>query len=221
MSLSDENELIRRFQGGDNVALEELWNRYKNRVFARIRNILSNSNDVPDVVLTVLINIFRGLRRFQFRCKFSTWLYPVVGRACLDQLDKNKQAARVFESAPRNQTGPDSNGDEQKDQNEFGESGRNAYSRYLADVKRQDYRQLCLAIARSVLEKMSPRKRKVIQLIIQKGYNPGEVAHTGIVNKPAQATQIVHDYRERCRKELREVIENRDSALAARLRNGR
>jgi len=219
VSATYDNELIQRFQGGDQIAFEELWIRYRTRVQARIRSIITNSSDVPDVEQEVLIKIYKGLPRFKGKCKFSTWLHPIVGNTCKDYLRRAGRAARVFESGSLSQRGPDSNGDERKDQGDDGLSERNAYSRYLAGVKRKDHRRLCLAVARSVLDEMSPRKRNVIRLVLQ-GHGPDELVEMGAVQKRAQATQIGHDYRERCRQVLREILVSRGIALASR-RTGR
>jgi RNA polymerase sigma-70 factor, ECF subfamily len=206
---TDESELVQRAQGGDETAFEELWVRYRVRVHARIRNIINNNNDIQDVGQEVLLKIYKGLPRFRGTCKFITWVYPIVTHACGDYLRRARRAARVFVGDVRTRGERENEKEERRNQTEDQLCARDEYSRYLAKVRRQDYTQLCLAVARSVLEETRPRKRKVIRLLIQEGYSAAELAEMGIVKNRAQATQIVHDFRERCRQVLREVLVNR------------
>src|ERR1700757_1028015 len=94
----DDRELVRRAQGGDKEAYEELVHRHQHRVFAVAGGILRRREDVEDIAQQVFVKAYFSLKRFDQRAAFSTWLYKITVNECWDMLRKKKVRPLVFEA---------------------------------------------------------------------------------------------------------------------------
>jgi RNA polymerase sigma-70 factor (ECF subfamily) len=83
---ADDLELAAAAAAGDRRALEALLDRHADRVHAICRRIVTNPEDALDATQEALIAITRGIRRFDGRSAFTTWLYRVATNAALDEL---------------------------------------------------------------------------------------------------------------------------------------
>ena len=87
---TDDRELVRRAQGEDQEAFEELVRRHQHRVFAVAGGILRRREDVEDIAQQVFVKAYFSLKRFDQRAAFSTWLYKITVNECWDLLRKKK-----------------------------------------------------------------------------------------------------------------------------------
>jgi len=94
----DDRELVRRAQGEDQEAFEELLRRHQHRVFAVAGGILRRREDVEDIAQQVFVKAYFSLKRFDQRAAFSTWLYKITVNECWDLLRKKKVRPLVYES---------------------------------------------------------------------------------------------------------------------------
>jgi RNA polymerase sigma-70 factor, ECF subfamily len=94
----DDRELVRRAQGEDQEAFEELVRRHQHRVFAVAGGILRRREDVEDIAQQVFVKAYFSLKRFDQRAAFSTWLYKITVNECWDMLRKKKVRPLVYES---------------------------------------------------------------------------------------------------------------------------
>lgn len=95
---ADDRELVRRAQGEDQEAYEELVRRHQHRVFAVAGGILRRREDVEDIAQQVFVKAYFSLKRFDQRAAFSTWLYKITVNECWDLLRKKKVRPLVYES---------------------------------------------------------------------------------------------------------------------------
>lgn len=88
--LSDEQlvERIRAAPGGAPAAFEILVRRHQGKVHANCRYLSRSPNDVEDLAQEVFTKAYFGLRRFEGRSKFSTWLKRIKANHCLNFLAK-------------------------------------------------------------------------------------------------------------------------------------
>jgi RNA polymerase sigma-70 factor (ECF subfamily) len=93
-----DRELVRRAQGEDKEAFEELIRRHQHRVFAVASGILRRREDVEDIAQQVFVKAYFSLKRFDQRAAFSTWLYKITVNECWDLLRKKKVRPLVYES---------------------------------------------------------------------------------------------------------------------------
>src|SRR5271154_5646096 len=94
----DDRELVRRAQGEDQEAFEELLRRHQHRVFAVAGGILRRREDVEDIAQQVFVKAYFSLKRFDQRAAFSTWLYKITVNECWDMLRNKKVRPLVYES---------------------------------------------------------------------------------------------------------------------------
>ncbi len=93
-----DRELVRRAQGEDKEAFEELVRRHQHRVFAVAGGILRRREDVEDIAQQVFVKAYFSLKRFDQRAAFSTWLYKITVNECWDLLRKKKVRPLVYEA---------------------------------------------------------------------------------------------------------------------------
>src|SRR6266567_3595355 len=93
-----DRELVRRAQGEDKEAFEELIRRHQHRVFAVAGGILRRREDVEDIAQQVFVKAYFSLKRFDQRAAFSTWLYKITVNECWDMLRKRKVRPLVYEA---------------------------------------------------------------------------------------------------------------------------
>jgi RNA polymerase sigma-70 factor (ECF subfamily) len=81
-----DDELVRRFQGGDEAAFVELVRRHERRVYNVAHRMLGRAEDALDATQDAFLHCFRHLRSFRGEAAFSTWLYRLTVNACYDLL---------------------------------------------------------------------------------------------------------------------------------------
>ena len=94
----EEKQLVRRAQGGDVAAYEELLRTHQQRVFAVVGGILRRREDVEDVAQQVFIKAYFSLHGFDLRSAFGTWLYKIAVNECWDYLRKKRVRRLVYEA---------------------------------------------------------------------------------------------------------------------------
>jgi len=93
-----DRELVRRAQGADKAAFEELIRRHQQRVFAVAGGILKRREDVEDIAQQVFLKAYFSLKRFDQRAAFTTWLYKITVNECWDLLRKKKVRPLFYEA---------------------------------------------------------------------------------------------------------------------------
>ncbi len=93
-----EKGLVRRAQGGDASAYEELVRIHQHRVLAVVNGILRGSADVEDVAQQALAKAYFSIQRFDQRSAFGTWLHKIAVNECWDYLRKKKVRRLVYEA---------------------------------------------------------------------------------------------------------------------------
>ena len=89
MSLSD-NQLIINAQQGDMSAFEELVYRYDRHVLNIAKSFRNNDDDAKDIYQEVFMRVYRGLKNFQFKSEFSTWLFRITTNVCITHQSRKK-----------------------------------------------------------------------------------------------------------------------------------
>jgi RNA polymerase sigma factor (sigma-70 family) len=72
------DDLARLAARGDRTALDELLRRIRPQVLRRCGSLLMYRADAEEACQDVLLNVARGIGRFEGRSAFTTWLHPVV-----------------------------------------------------------------------------------------------------------------------------------------------
>lgn len=81
----EDDELLRRLAGNDEVAFRTLVSRHVDRAFSIALRILGSRADAEDVVQDTFLKVWIHRGRWEHgRAKFSTWLYRVVMNRSID-----------------------------------------------------------------------------------------------------------------------------------------
>lgn len=87
---SDE-ELIRRFQEGDEYAYLELVNRYRDKLMNFTYRFLGNEEDAEDIVQDTFVKLYTHKHFYRNIAKFSTWIYTIAANLAKTELRKRKR----------------------------------------------------------------------------------------------------------------------------------
>ncbi len=82
--------LIQSAARGDHAAFTELVKRYEETIYRFSLKLCRDPSKAEEVLQDTFINVFRKLRTFDGKSKFSTWLYSVVTNNCLMKRRKRK-----------------------------------------------------------------------------------------------------------------------------------
>ena len=85
-----DEELIARFQDGDEQAYVELVNRYRNKLMSFIYRFVNDMEQAEDIVQDALLKLFTHKHYYKSIAKFSTWIYTIAGNLAKTELRKKK-----------------------------------------------------------------------------------------------------------------------------------
>ncbi|MEO6957022.1 MAG: sigma-70 family RNA polymerase sigma factor [Antricoccus sp.] len=88
----DDSYLVRRAQDGFLDAFEELVLRHGARVYRTALAMLGDRFEAQDLAQESFLAAWKGIDGFRGQAKFSTWLYQIVTRLCLNQLRRHTPA---------------------------------------------------------------------------------------------------------------------------------
>ena len=91
----DDEALIRRAVDEDQDAYRQLYEKYKDRVFTTIQRIVGIHEEAVDVTQDVFIKVYRDLSSFQFKSKFSTWLYRIAVNFSINKVNERDRHGRA------------------------------------------------------------------------------------------------------------------------------
>ncbi|MEQ1825778.1 MAG: sigma-70 family RNA polymerase sigma factor [Pirellula sp.] len=91
----EPNELVRRIQLGCSDSATELSNRFTPRLRLLLqRRLHGRRADAEDIAQEALARAFQSLNRFDFKYRFSTWLFMIALRISSDLLRKESRRPR-------------------------------------------------------------------------------------------------------------------------------
>lgn len=86
-----ERELILRCQERDTDAMGTIIVQYQHWVYNIAYGILGHHQDAQDAAQDAFVSVWENIHKFQFRSRFSTWLYRIVRNKCLNVIDQRKR----------------------------------------------------------------------------------------------------------------------------------
>jgi len=88
LRLRSDEQLVALFRAGSENAFEAIHDRYRQRLFAYVRQMLSahSRQDAEDVLQDVFVRAFGALRNDDREVNVRAWLYRVAHNRCIDHL---------------------------------------------------------------------------------------------------------------------------------------
>jgi RNA polymerase sigma-70 factor (ECF subfamily) len=97
MNEPSDQELVARFQKGDQGAFALLMQRHERRVYNMAYRMLGGPEDARDATQDAFLSCFRNLSSFRGDAAFSTWLHRIAINACYDLARRRKPAMSLEE----------------------------------------------------------------------------------------------------------------------------
>ncbi len=94
--LYSDEELILRFQSGDENAYIELVNRYKDRLKNFAFYFMKDDEQAEDIVQDTFIKLYEKKDYYRPIGKFSTWIYTITRNLANTELRKKKRKNLVY-----------------------------------------------------------------------------------------------------------------------------
>ncbi len=86
-----DEELIARFQQGDEKAYIELVNRYQDRLMVFVYRFVNDMTQAEDIVQDTMVKLYTHRHFYKEIAKFSTWIYTIAGNLAKTELRKKKR----------------------------------------------------------------------------------------------------------------------------------
>ena len=163
------------YQGGSIEAFEELFARYRTRLFNYLRRSLGDPVQAEDLFQTLFLRIHRARETYRPEAAFSTWVYTIARNLVRDAMDKKAVGERQ----------------ELKNLSEGGEESpflteRAGDERYAPEtVLRQ--KEMAVRLQEAVLS-LSPEQREIILLSKYEGLSFLQIA--GIIGCSVSAAKV-------------------------------
>jgi RNA polymerase sigma-70 factor, ECF subfamily len=90
MARSEEAALVARARRGNPEAFRALVENYKERLFAFVWRMLRNHHEAEDICQAAFVKAYEALDSYSEKYAFSTWLFTIAYRLCLNFLRKRK-----------------------------------------------------------------------------------------------------------------------------------
>lgn len=88
--VAHERLLIEQARRGDRSALRELVDLHKDRLFAFIWRMIRDYHEAEDLCQDAFLKAFASLDTFSTRYRFSTWLFTIGYRVCLNRMRRKR-----------------------------------------------------------------------------------------------------------------------------------
>ena len=86
-----ESEIIKQCRRGDKTAFKAIYDTHHQGMLRVALRMLGNQQDAEDAVQSAFVKLYRGIGRFRFQSKFSTYFYRILSRVCFDMIRSRKR----------------------------------------------------------------------------------------------------------------------------------
>jgi RNA polymerase sigma-70 factor, ECF subfamily len=99
--------LMLRVKDGDIQAFESLVEKYKQPIINLIYRMLHDLEEAEDLAQNVFVRAYRSAGRYEVSAKFSTWLFTIARRLCLNELRRRgRHPAESLEASQEDEQSP-------------------------------------------------------------------------------------------------------------------
>lgn len=180
-------EILLSSRQGDTGAFRTLVETYQGYAFSLAVRFLGNEEDAQDVVQETFIRIWKHLSTFDFRCKFTTWMYRIVINLCHDRSKARNRQERLLNpgspgNAPVHMTAP-------------------------LNLEDENIKKELVTVITSLAEELTPRQRAVFVLRDLQDLGVAEVSQILGISKNSVKSNLSYA-RQNIRKKLQQLERN-------------
>jgi len=146
---------------GDQAAYTALMKNYRDSLFFMMLKMTNNPVDAEDLTIEAFGKAFKKLDQYTPDYAFSTWLFKIASNNCIDFIRKKRKYNYNYEA----QRFPD----------EEGNPADRIASEFL-DPEEEIIRQQKIKAMRSVVERLKPHYKKLVELRYFQEYSYEEIA---------------------------------------------
>ena len=97
-----DEELIARFQDGDEQAYTELVNRYRDKLMTFVYRFVNDMEQAEDIIQDTMLKLYTHKHYYRNIAKFSTWIYTIAGNLAKTELRKrkNRKVTNISQMGP-------------------------------------------------------------------------------------------------------------------------
>ncbi len=162
-NLSDKAQrdylLVQRANNGDQKAYAELMGRYRDAIYYMLLKMVNNASDAEDLTIEAFGKAFKNIQQYTPNYAFSTWLFKIATNNCIDFIRKRKASHISL----------DHNDEEH-------EKASMDIQAPVMDPEETMINEQKIKMMRSVVDKLKPRYRKLIELRYFKELSYEEIA---------------------------------------------
>lgn len=92
-----ESDIISRCQQGDKDAFRWVVQTHQRMIFSLALKMLCNEEEAKDMVQETFIRVWQSIKNFDTQKTFSTWVYTIASRLCIDRLKRARKVVALPE----------------------------------------------------------------------------------------------------------------------------
>lgn len=152
--------LVQKAIRGDQKAYTELLDRYRDAIYYMLLKMVNNASDAEDLTIEAFGKAFKNIDQYAPNYAFSTWLFKIATNNCIDFIRKKKANTISL--------------DQGDDDDEKG--GSTDIMAPVLDPEETLIKEQKLKLMRSIVSRLKPRYRKLIELRYFHEYSYEEIS---------------------------------------------
>ncbi len=151
--------LVQLAREGDQKAYAELLDRYRDAIYYMLLKMVNNPSDAEDLTIEAFGKAFKNIEQYTPNFAFSTWLFKIASNNCIDFIRKKRGSHISIDQ-----------GQEEQD------TISDAIQASTLDPEETLIKQQKVILTRTIVTKLKPRYRHLIELRYFKEYSYEEIA---------------------------------------------
>ena len=156
-------QLVEAAINGEQKAYAELLDRYRDAIYFMLLKMVNNKSDAEDLTIEAFGKAFKNIHQYTPNYAFSTWLFKIASNNCIDFIRKKRANLISIDHQPEDSEGL------------LPSPTANLQSNIL-DPEEHLIKEQNIKLIQSVVAKLKPRYRNLIELRYFKEYSYEEIA---------------------------------------------
>lgn len=152
-------ELVLQAIAGDQKAYAELLGRYRDAIYFMLLKMVNNPSDAEDLTIEAFGKAFKNIAQYTPNYAFSTWLFKIATNNCIDFIRKKKLNNISLDQSTTHE-----------------DSVPMTIPTDTLDPEENLINQQKVLLLRSIVSKLKPRYRKLIELRYFHEYSYDEIS---------------------------------------------
>lgn len=95
--IQTEHDIILRCQQGDKEAFRWVVQTHQRMIFSLALKMLCDEEEAKDLAQETFIRVWQSIKGFDTQKTFSTWIYTIASRLCIDRLKRVRKVVALPE----------------------------------------------------------------------------------------------------------------------------